>query len=542
MKILPHFLLLPFLAASDRTPLETYNLEAVHVQRVEWMKRRVVLAPTGIYQDFRAALDPPAAGDQQVLRAAKNADARVVASSRTEMREGVLFLNVNGSSLRVPQFPQEDPEPFLAMTPRERRRIESQFKQFPDEVFAFAGPAALGARGDHEIGVALLHAAFRNTSTHILARELSEPEIRASLAAGRLYTARDWLCDPAGFFFVAQNLLGAFDIGDAVPMFGDTSLYARLPVRAKIKLMRNGATVAEANDSKVSFIAREEGDYRLAAWLTVAGQDRPWIYSNPIHVRKQADLAPPPRAAPPSVEARRDIPYTEGASEDAVNQQLDLYLPRDKKNFPVMMFLHGGSGRWSDRDQYPALGNRFATNGIGVVIPSYRPVPHDRHPAQIEDAAAAFAWVYRNIAQYGGDATRIYVAGHSAGGRLAALLALHREYLSRNGIPADAIRGVAAMSGVYDVSPLAAFRPERGRPDSSALHYVDAQAPPFLVTYCQWDYPGLPKQARDFETALRKAFVAAKLVYVPGQSHMSEILNIWKDDDPLAGAVLDFVK
>jgi acetyl esterase/lipase len=169
-------------------------------------------------------------------------------------------------------------------------------------------------------------------------------------------------------------------------------------------------------------------------------------------------------------------------------------------------------------------------------------MPEHPHPAQIEDVAAAFAWVYRNIAQHGGDVKRIYLVGHSAGAHLAALLALDNDYLKKYDIPFGAIRGVAAMSGVYDLSPLPVFQPVNGRRDGSPLHFVHSQAPPFLITFCQWDYPGLPKQAREFETALRRAFVTAKLVYIPGQSHMSEVLNIWKDDDPLALAILDFVQ
>ena len=128
-----------------------------------------------------------------------------------------------------------------------------------------------------------------------------------------------------------------------------------------------------------------------------------------------------------------------------------------------MVFIHGGSWRTGDRSMYPLLGNRFAKPGIGVAIPSYRLMPNNPHPAQIEDAAAAFAWVYRNIAQYGGDTKRIYLAGHSAGGHLAALLALDGEYLKKHDVPARAIQGVASMSGVYDVGTLGCVSGRRRR-------------------------------------------------------------------------------
>src|SRR5258708_30107463 len=102
----------------------------------------------------------------------------------------------------------------------------------------------------------------------------------------------------------------------------------------------------------------------------------------------------------PDVEVRKDIAY---ADDDVAKHKLDLFLPKGKKDFPVMIFYHGGAWRSGDRSLYPLLGNRFAQAGIGVVVPSYRLMPQSPHPAQIEDAAAAFAWVYRNIPQYGGD-------------------------------------------------------------------------------------------------------------------------------------------
>jgi acetyl esterase/lipase len=250
------------------------------------------------------------------------------------------------------------------------------------------------------------------------------------------------------------------------------------------------------------------------------------------------------------VEVRRDIIYTGGDSSDGSDpagdkHKLDLYLPKDQRNFPVLVFIHGGSWRSGDRNLYTVLGNRFAESGIGVAIPSYRLMPKNPHPAQIEDAAAAVAWVYKKMAEFGGDTKRLYIAGHSAGGHLVALLALDDSYLSKYDVPISAIKGVAALSGVYDVSGLRQFQVAGAR-DASSMHYLghnkSVKAPPFLITYCQWDYPSLPLQAREFEAALKKSFVQAKLVYVPGENHISEMVNIGKEDDVTARAILDLVK
>jgi acetyl esterase/lipase len=453
--------------------------------------------------------------------------------------------------------------------PKEWKRLVEKEKQYPDEVFA-AGTDVLPqflTRWDQETaahpftGIAANDAhqnqifngttfdpyavAFRHVSTHILARDLTEVDIRESLAAGRAYVSHDWLCDPTGFSFIAENNLGLFDMGDQVALsglaVGNTSIHASLPIAAKLKLLRDGVVVAEAEDSKLAYTPKEPGVYRLEAWLTVDGEDRPWIFSNPIYLTKSSSLALPPSTVESNVDVQKDITYTEGDAADAAKHKLDLYLPKDKKNFPVLVFIHGGSWRSGDKSLYPALGNRFAKLGIGVAIPSYRLMPKNPHPAQIEDTAAAFAWVYKNIAQLGGDPKRIYVAGHSAGGHLVALLALDPVYLAKYEIPLTAIKGVAALSGVYDVSNIQGFRGADGDSPSPITH-VHPKAPPFLVSYCQWDYLALPLQAREFAAALKKSFDPVELLYVPGQGHISEIIHIVKDDDVIAQAILKLIQ
>ena len=281
-------------------------------------------------------------------------------------------------------------------------------------------------------------AAFRHATTHILATELTPAAIQASLAAGHAYVAHDWLCDPTGAAFFAQSYFGVFEMGDTVvhnPLTGAVTISARLPVPATIRLLRDNMVVAEAHDWKLDYIVRDQGAYRLEALLAIDGEERPWIFTNPIIVGPPTNVTLPAAQISSNVDVQAGISYTDGAPADADKHKLDLYLPRDKKNFPVLVFVHGGSWRTGDRSLYKALGDRLARAGIGVAIPSYRLMPQNPHPAQIEDVAAAFAWVVRNIAQRGGDTSRIYLSGHSAGAHLAALLALDEKYLQKFDLP-----------------------------------------------------------------------------------------------------------
>jgi len=541
-------LLLDARASFALTPdqrLQVRHLEAVHQQRIEWSKKRVGMPLPGIYQDFRAVYARAAGfSHQQILAAAKDTEVRVVVGKvavAPEAEPRVLFFDSPGAL--DPPVVAEAAGGLRVTTPKQRRSLRSKFNMYPDEVFGIPG-AGGSLMQDHHAGsrsVRELEAEFGSSSTHILASDLTESSIRASLAKRRSYVAQDWLCDPAGFLFVAENFLGVFDIGDDVPMLS-TRIEARLPIPANIKLLRDGVVISETNGSKLDYEVKDPGAYRLQAWLRVDGDDLLWIDTGLLRVNGTPNLTLPPIEISSNVEVVKDISYTGGDPVDAPKHKLDLYLPKDKKNFPVMLFVHGGSWRMGDRAMYPVLGNRFAKMGVGVAIPSYRLMPGNPHPAQAEDVAAAFAWVYKNVAQYGGDIKRMYLAGHSSGGHLAALLALDETYLKKFDVPATAIHGVAALSGVYDVSRVPEFISRKGAPEPSPLDHVHANAPPFLITFSQWDYFELPKQARDFAASLKKDFVTAQLLYLPGENHISELLNIWKDDDPLALAVLNFVK
>src|SRR5204863_1542540 len=143
--------------------------------------------------------------------------------------------------------------------------------------------------------------------------------------------------------------------------------------------------------------------------------------------------------------------YTDGPEDQLAKHKLDLYIPKGKTNLPVLFFIHGGAWTSGDRTQYPPLGNRYASEGILTVVPSYRLAPKFPHPAQIEDTAAAFAWTVRNISARGGDTNRIFVAGHSAGAHLVALLALDEKYLTAHQLSPKLIRGVLGFSGAYNL-------------------------------------------------------------------------------------------
>lgn len=131
---------------------------------------------------------------------------------------------------------------------------------------------------------------FRTMSTHIFAPELSGAAVRAALSAGHAYVSHDWMCDPTGFRFIAvkkgQTAGGNFHLmGDELPHDAGISLVAEFPIECAIRLLKNGEVVSESTGRRLEHAPDGPGTYRVEGWLKVDGEDRVWIYSNPIYLR-----------------------------------------------------------------------------------------------------------------------------------------------------------------------------------------------------------------------------------------------------------------
>lgn len=167
-----------------------------------------------------------------------------------------------------------------------------------------------------------------------------------------------------------------------------------------------------------------------------------------------------------------DILYVDNADTSAYRKErckLDVYYPADKKGCKTIVWFHGGGLEGGNKELQPELKN----SGIIIVAPNYRLYPQGKSPDYIRDAAAAVAWTIEHIAEYGGDPSKVYVGGHSAGGYLALMLALDKDYLAEYRIDADAIKGYFPVSG--QTATHYTIRKERGI--SFTLPIVDSLAP-----------------------------------------------------------------
>lgn len=127
------------------------------------------------------------------------------------------------------------------------------------------------------------------------------------------------------------------------------------------------------------------------------------------------------------------------------SQKLDLLLP-DSNEFYAVVFIHGGGLENGDKANDKAHFSHLVTNGYAVVAPNYRMYPDARYPEYIEDSAAAVAWAFDNLNQYG-KCKGIFVGGSSAGGYLSMMLCFDRRWLAPHGIKTTDITGWLHVSG-----------------------------------------------------------------------------------------------
>ncbi len=269
--------------------------------------------------------------------------------------------------------------------------------------------------------------------------------------------------------------------------------------------------------------------------------------------------------------------------EDFETRTATIYRPQQDGAWlsgrPVVVFVHGGA--WVDgyADWYSYVPASFTGEmGWVTVVVDYR-LTSDQvflsgadclsrasctqdpahkaawYPDNIQDVATAVHWVYSHIGDYGGDASQVFVFGHSAGGHLVSLALTHPDtaYLRPE------VQGLISMSGIYDLTspetqavvpspmgqtfmdwPFAQAQVQ----DASPLLHLDGAAglPPVLLLYAESDLPTLAGQTADFSTALQSHGFAQETVLLPGYDHTSEMAAIGDADALPTRSIIQFVE
>jgi acetyl esterase/lipase len=209
-------------------------------------------------------------------------------------------------------------------------------------------------------------------------------------------------------------------------------------------------------------------------------------------------------------------------------QRLDVYSPRHAKDLPIIVFWYGGGWENGTKSQYRFVGAALAKAGYVAVLPDYRLYPEAKFPAFVQDGAEALAWVASHAEEIGGDPKRIYVAGHSAGAHLAAMLAYDRSQLERVGLPSDTVRGLIGLSGPYALDPntdtyRAIFAAPFTHADWQPVQLAGSGAPPALLLHGDSDEVVYVAHARKLAAALEAIGVKVKLRIYAGRGHRDTV-------------------
>lgn len=216
---------------------------------------------------------------------------------------------------------------------------------------------------------------------------------------------------------------------------------------------------------------------------------------------------------------------------------LDIYRPTQARDpasrvpAPIVVFFYGGAWQHGARAQYRFVGQRLADNGMLAIVADYRTWPQAGFPAFVEDAARAVAWAREHGDDYGGDPQRLFIAGHSAGAHIAALLGTDPRYLQAHGMaPAD-LAGVIGLSGPYDfvvsgdLVPI--FGPRAQWPQAQPINHVDGDEPPFLLIHGKDDDRVETRDSIQMARKLREHGVPVQLHLLPGAGHSAPLIGLY---------------
>jgi acetyl esterase/lipase len=268
-------------------------------------------------------------------------------------------------------------------------------------------------------------------------------------------------------------------------------------------------------------------------------------------------------SAPQSLQVARDIPYAQPAHE---RQMLDVHAPDKARNRPVVFWIHGGGWTAGSKNEVHHKPQAFADKGFVFVSTNYRFLPHVDMGMIVRDVAKSVRWVHDNIAKHGGDPTRIFLTGWSAGAQLAALVCTDDRYLKAEGLSLAIVKGCVAVDGdTYDVPLIietgAAQRKARGQPEPTFGHYQkfgsdpvthrDLSAvthvapnkgiPPFLLLHVA-ENPNTTAQARRLASVLTDSGIAARVFGVSNTSHAQIDANLGVPDYPATPPLFEFVE
>lgn len=219
-------------------------------------------------------------------------------------------------------------------------------------------------------------------------------------------------------------------------------------------------------------------------------------------------------------------------------QQLNVFAPKNSNALKdVLIFIHGGSWNSGKKSTYNFLGNRFARKGVITVIIDYPLSPTANYKDMAIATAASVNWVKENIYKYGGDPRKIFISGHSAGGHLAALVAISKDYFGGKN-SSNPLKGIILIDAAG--LDMYSYLKEENLPESntyintftnnpanwkvaSPLYQVHTGMPPVLIYTGGKTYPSIRSGNDSFVAAVTPLAPATIYHILKGKKHVPMI-------------------
>lgn len=230
-----------------------------------------------------------------------------------------------------------------------------------------------------------------------------------------------------------------------------------------------------------------------------------------------------------------DVPYGESP-----RQKADIYAA-DSSGGPVLVFFHGGYWRGGSKEDSCGFAPSFTGRGVTVVLPEYDLCPQVTVGDIVAETRAAVVWVHCNVARYGGDPGKLYLAGTSAGGHLTAM-ALATEW-EKQGLPRDLVKGAVLLSGVYDLDMVTRISvqeeiritPELVRANDPYLHPPLARCP-MLIAVGGAEPNGWQQMSEDYFDFCKERGASVQYLVVAGANHYTLPERFLDPSSPLTAA------
>ena len=232
-----------------------------------------------------------------------------------------------------------------------------------------------------------------------------------------------------------------------------------------------------------------------------------------------------------------NLPY--GSSP---REMLDIYAA-DKPNGAVLVYIHGGYWRSGSKEDNCNFVPTFTKRGATVVLVEYDLCPQVTVTDIVRQTRSSIGWVYKNIKPYGGDPTKLFVSGHSAGGHLTAMVLAHDW--AKEGLPTDLIKGAVVTSGVYDldmvieisVQEQVRMTSEIARQNNPFLHPPRVKCP-LIVAVGGAEPKGWQQMSEDYFNYCKQHGMPVEYLVEPDANHYTISEHLLDDARPITQAMI----